>query len=75
MLYVEVLNAINGMIESALCWYELYTVSLKEVGFKRHIYNKCLTNNMKNVSQCTVGLFVDDNRIFHVDDNVNTGTN
>ena len=39
VLYVEVLRSIYGCIEAALLWYEMFTKSLKKMGFKINPYD------------------------------------
>ena len=72
VLYVQVLKAIYGMIESALRWYELFTGTLCGMGFKLNPYDRCVANKMIKGSQCTVGWYVDDNKVSHVNDEVNS---
>ena len=67
ILYVTILRAIYGCIESALLWYELYAKTLKGMGFKLNPYNKCVANKMINGKQCTIAWYVDDNKLSHVD--------
>jgi len=54
VLYVRVLKAIYGMIESALRWYELFSSTLTDMGFIINPYAKCTANEIINGSQCTV---------------------
>ena len=72
VLYVQVLKAIYSMIESALRWYELFTGALCGMGFELDPYDRCLANKMIKGSQCTVGWYVEDNKVSHVNDDVNT---
>jgi hypothetical protein len=72
VLYVRVHKAIYGLIESALLWYEVYTETLQGMGFKLNPYDRCLANKMIDGSQCTVGWFVDDNKISHKSNEVLT---
>jgi len=53
-LYVQVLKAIYGMIESALLWYELFTTTLARLGFKLNPYDRCLANKVIDGKQCTI---------------------
>ena len=46
VLYVQVLKAIYGMIESALRWYELFTGTLCGMGFELNPYDCCVANKM-----------------------------
>ena len=67
VLYVRILKALYGMIESALLWYTLYVTVLKKEGFVLNPYDKCVANKMYNEKQCTVAFYVDDNKLSHVD--------
>ena len=46
VLYTRVHRAIYGLIESALLWYEVYTETLKGMGFELNPYDKCLANKV-----------------------------
>ena len=70
VLYVQVNKAIYGMIKSALLWYELYVTVLLKDGFELNEYDKCVANKVINGKQCTIGWYVDDNIIGHVEDEV-----
>ena len=58
------------MIESALLWYELYVTVLLKEGFELNEYDKCVANKTINGKQCTIGWYVDDNIIGHVEDEI-----
>ena len=70
VLYLKLLRALYGCIESALLWYELFTSKLKSMGFELNPYDKCVANKMVNGKQCTVLWYVDDVKISHVDKKV-----
>ena len=72
VLYVQVLKVICGMIESTLRWYKLFTGTLCGMGFELNPYDCCVANKMIEGSQCTVGWYVDDNKVSHVNDDMNT---
>ena len=72
VLYVKILRAIYGCIESALLWYELYAKTLKGMGFKLNPYDRCVANKIIDGKQCTIAWYVDDNKISHVDPKVVT---
>ena len=38
VLYVLILKVVNGMIESALLWYDLFSTTLLDLGFKLNAY-------------------------------------
>ena len=70
VLYVRILKAIYGMIESALLWYELYVTVLYEDGYELNQYDKCVANKIINEKQCTIGWYVDDNIAGHAEEAV-----
>ena len=72
ILYVKILRAIYGCIESAMLWYNLYVNTLKGMGFEINPYDTCVANKMVNEKQCTVVFHVDDNKISHIDSKVVT---
>ena len=50
-LYVKVLRALYGCLESAFLWYELYSNTLKELGFVINPYDRCVAN--KIIVECS----------------------
>ena len=44
VLYLKVLRAIYGCIQSAKLWYELYVDTLEKMGFQLNPYDKCVAN-------------------------------
>ena len=71
-LYLRVLQAIYGCIESALLWYKLFANTLQKMGFKVNPYDRCVANKMIRGKQCTIAWYVDDNKLSHVEENVVT---
>ena len=69
-LYVRVLRALYGCIKSTLLWYELYSLILIKMGFKINPYDRCVVNKVINGHQCTIVLYVDNNKISHRDPEV-----
>ena len=67
VLYLKVLRALYGALESALLWYELYSGVLKNMGFALNPYDKCVANKTIDGGQCTIVFYVDDNKIGHED--------
>ena len=65
VLYLRLLRALYGCLESALLWYELYSSTLVGMGFKLNPYDLCVANKMIDGSQCTITFYVDDNKISH----------
>jgi hypothetical protein len=72
VLYLQLLKALYGCVESALLWYNLFTNTLVHMGFKLKSYNLCVANSQIKRKQCTIAWYVDDNKISRVDDTVVT---
>jgi hypothetical protein len=72
VLYVKLVKAIYGCVKSALLWYELFTKSLKGMGFVLNPYDPCIANCEIEGTQCTVAWYVDDNKISHINPDVVT---
>ena len=66
VLYIQILRALYGMIESALLWSTLYTKVFHEERFEINPYDRCFANKIINGKQCTIGWYVDDNISSHV---------
>ena len=58
-LYILVLRAIYGCIESALQWYKIYSETLMKKGFELNKYGIFVANNLVNETQCTLVQYVD----------------
>ena len=71
-MYVRVLRALHGCIESAMLWYELYSSTLQDMGFELNPYDKCVANKIIDGKQCTIVFYVDDNKVSHADPTVVT---
>ena len=70
VLYLQVLQAIYGCIESAMLWYKLFTDTLSKMGFKVNPYDKCVANKVIGGKQCTIVWYVDDVKISHCEESV-----
>jgi hypothetical protein len=66
ILYVRLIKAIYGCVESALLWYELFSSILQQMGFVLNPYDPCVENCQIEGKQCTIGWYVDDTKISHV---------
>jgi hypothetical protein len=67
LLYVELIKALYGCIQSAMLWWKLLTSTLEEQGFKVNPYDHCVANKiMDDGTQCTICWYVDDLKISHV---------
>ena len=65
ILYVQVLKAIYGMLQSALLFYKKIRNDLIENGFEINPYDPCVANKMVNGYQITVVWHVDDLKASH----------
>ncbi len=72
VLYLQLLKALYGCVQSALLWYELFSGTLQGMGFSLNPYDPCVANKTINGKQCTIVWYVDDNKISHVDAHVVT---
>ena len=70
VLYVKVIRAIYGCIESALQWYKLFSETLVGLGFTLNDYDKCIANRMVKGKQMTISWHVDDCIVSHADQSV-----
>ena len=71
VLYVVVLKAIYGMLESALLFYKQWRDDLISAGYTINPYDPCVANKMINGKQHTVAWHVDDLKSSHVEPKVN----
>ena len=65
VLYLSLLKALYGCVQSALLWYDLFSKTLQEVGFRINPYDRCVANCDVGGSQCTIVWYVDDVKISH----------
>jgi hypothetical protein len=71
LLYVQLIKALYGCIQSAMLWWKLLTSTLVKEGFKVNPYDPCVANKiMPDGTQCTICWYVDDLKISHVSKNV-----
>jgi Reverse transcriptase (RNA-dependent DNA polymerase). len=55
LYYVRLKKDLYGCVKSALLWYELYSTTLKELGFTLNPYDQCVANATAiKGSQCTI---------------------
>ena len=59
VIYVEILRAIYGMLESALVWYKQFRKDLESIRFVFNPYDACIANRMINGKQQTIKFHVD----------------
>jgi len=72
VLYLQLLKALYGCVQSTLLWYNLFTNTSVHMGFKLNRYALCVANSQIKGKQCTVAWYVDNNKILRVDDTVVT---
>ena len=65
VLYLEVLKAIYGCLQSALLFYLKLKKDLESVGFKLNPYDPCVANKQVNNLQLTVCWHVDNIKASH----------
>jgi len=73
VLYLQLIKALYGCIQSALLWYRTLVEELFDQGFKLNPYDPCVVNKVINGSQCTICWYVDDLKISHIDPSVVSG--
>ena len=67
MMYLQLAKALYRCLKSALLWYNLFSSTLKDMGFVLNKYDPCAANKRINEKQFTIGWWVDDNAMTHVD--------
>ena len=72
VLYLSLLKSLYGFMESVLLWYFIYSKTLKSQESLINPYDKCIANSTIKDKQCTIVWYVDDNKVSHVDEEVNT---
>ena len=70
VLYLEVLKAIYGCLQSALLFYLKLKKDLESVGFELNPYNPCIANKVIKGKQITIYWHVDDIKASHKESKV-----
>ena len=70
VLYLQLLKALYGCVQSALLWYELFSSTLEKEGFVINPVEPCVANKIINGKVCTMLWYVDDVKISHVDEKI-----
>jgi len=65
VIYVEVLKAIYGLLESALLFYKKLRKDVERIGFKVNPYDPCVANMNVLGYQLTITWHVDDMKVSH----------
>ena len=71
LVYVQVLQAMYGVLQAALLWYSKFREDLESKGFKFNPYYPCVMNRMVSGKQHTIIFHVDDLKSSHEDSKVN----
>jgi hypothetical protein len=71
VLYVQVLKAIYGMLQSSLLFYKKLCGDIQEIGFEINPYDICVANRIIEGKQQTITWHVDDLKSSHVSAAVN----
>ena len=66
VLYLELLKALYGLLESSLLFYKKLVRDLEEIGFEINPYDPCVANKMVDGKQLTITWHVDDLKASHV---------
>ena len=66
VLYVQVLKALYGLLQSSLLYYKKFVKDIEEIGFKLNPYDPCVANKMVDGKQLTLTWHVDDVKASHV---------
>ena len=72
VLYVRALNAIYGIMKSALLFYQKFVGDLMMIGFELNPYDPCVANKTINGKQLTLVCQVNDIKASHVEAEVVT---
>ena len=72
VLRVLILKMIYGMIESDFLWYNLFSKKISDLGIKIKPYEQWISNKVIYEHQCTIIWFVDDNKVSHMEESVNS---
>jgi hypothetical protein len=71
ILYVEMLKALYGMLQSSLLYYKKFRKDIEEIGFEINPYDPCVANRIIQGKQHTVTWHVDDLKSSHANPRVN----
>ena len=71
VLYLRLMKALYGCMDSTLLWYDIYSKTLKSQGFLINAYGRCIENSTIQDKQCTIVWYADDNKVSHIDEEVN----
>ena len=67
VMHLQMTKALYRCLQLVLLWYNLFHSTLEDMGFVLNKYDPCVANKMINGKQFTIGWWVDDNAMTHVD--------
>ena len=68
VIYILLMKALYGCMESALMLYDLYSKTLKSQVLLINTYDSCIANSTIQDKQCTIAWYVDNNKVSHLDE-------
>ena len=71
VIYVMMLKALYGMLESSLLYYKKFKADIENIGFEINPYDPCVANRNIKGTQHTICWHVDDLKSSHKDSTVN----
>jgi hypothetical protein len=71
VLYIKMLRAIYGMLQSSLLYYKKFQKDIESIGFEVNPYDPCVANRIIKGKQHTVSWHVNDLKSSHVNSTVN----
>ena len=72
VLYLQVLKSLYDCVESTLLWYDMYTKTLKSLGFIINPYDRCIKNSVIDSKHFTIAWYANVNKVSQVEEKVNT---
>jgi Reverse transcriptase (RNA-dependent DNA polymerase) len=70
VIYAKLNKALYGTLQASLLFWKKFKTFLTNLGFEDNPYDSCVMNKMVNNKQCTIGWYVDDLKISHVEETV-----
>jgi len=67
VLYMQLIKALYRCVQSALLWYKLFSTMLVDLGIELNPYDLCVANAIIDGKHCTIGWYVDNNIVTHID--------
>ena len=71
VIYIRLLKALYGCMESALLWYYVYSKTLESQGFVVNPYGRCISNSTIGGIQFMIAWYIDNKYVLHDDEHFN----